>query len=87
MTQETLNKAKALEQKIKEFKQALTCFEVEWNGEVISATPKLIIDFDDFDGGRDQVMIPMQLNKSLIDFLKEEIKNGLHQAETEFQNL
>jgi len=56
-------------------------------GGMISTTPQLIIDFDDFDGGREQLLIPMRLNASLIEFLKEEIRDGLNQAQIDLLNL
>lgn len=87
MTEETLAKANALQQKIREFKMALLCFEEEYEGLVIDKTPRLILDFDDLDDGRDQVKIPMALNASLIEFLKEEIRDGLTQAKIDFLNL
>ena len=87
MTEETLAKANDLHRKIIEFRGALACFEEEWEGEVIDKTPQLIIDFDDLDGGRDQIKIPMTLNAALIEFLKEEIRNGLLYAQVKLLNL
>lgn len=88
MTQEQLGKANYLASKIQQFESALCCFEWEYEpGQFHDLTPRLIIDFDDCDGGRDQVQIPINLNKSLIDFLKDEIKTGLAQAQKEFENL
>jgi len=87
MHESTLLKANELAKEIKEFKEALNCFEIEFGTEVISTDPRLIIEFEDFEGGRDNVKIPMNLNAVLIDFLKTEIKKGLAEAEEKFKQL
>jgi hypothetical protein len=87
----TLEKANNLNKKIKEFSEALNCFEWqpypdEERSEVrISTNPQLIIEYD--GDGREQVYIPMTLNEVLINFLKSEIKKQLDINVKEFNSL
>jgi hypothetical protein len=82
----TLEKANALNKKIKEFTEALNCFE--WGEEYgwHSTNPKLIIEFDGGDG-RERQLLPMNLIDALVGFLKTEIKNGKEAAIAEFDAL
>ena len=84
---ETLEKAKELDNKIRDFSQALNCFE--WkplgDGPAVSLNPRLIIEFD--GDGREQIKLPMNLSNNLIDYLKEEIKKGKETAIDEFKQL
>lgn len=83
----TLEKANQLNRKIKEFTEALNCFEwqVDEGQPKISTNPRLIVEFD--GDGREQLMIPMALNKTLVDFLKNEIIEGRNTAVSEFNDL
>jgi hypothetical protein len=82
----TLTKANQLNQKIKEFSEALNCFE--WDKEYGGGTtnPRLIIEFDGCDG-RETQPLPMTLSNALVSFLKEEIIKGRDAAVSEFNNL
>jgi len=87
MKTETLNKANDLNRKIREFSEALNCFE--WTPEEtkspVSLNPRLIIEYD--NDGREQMEIPMNLSNELIDFLKKEIIEGRDKAMAEFNAL
>ena len=85
----TLEKANDLNRRIKEFTEALNCFE--WThpeDETIkySTNPRLIIDFEGGDG-REQIKLPMNLSNNLVEFLKEEIIKGRDSAVVEFNAL
>lgn len=85
----TLEKANKLNTRIREFSEALNCFE--WHGENneptgVSTNPRLLIEFDDCDG-REQIMLPMNLNTVLIDLLKAEIKREMQITVKEFNTL
>lgn len=83
----TLEKANALNKKIKEFTEALNCFEwkPDEKTEPISTNPRLIIEFD-YDG-REQQPLPMNLSDELVKFLKAEIIKGRDIAVAEFNAL
>lgn len=86
----TLDKANNLNRKIKEFQQALNCFEYNYgekDAEKFDRTPRLILDVDDLDNGREQIDIPMNLSNELISFLKTEIIKGRDKAVKEFNAL
>ena len=85
----TLEKANELNKKIKEFTEALNCFE--WThptdeSQKFSTKPRLIIDFDGIDG-REQIALPMNLSDTLVSFLKAEIIKGRDVAVAEFNAL
>ena len=83
----TLNAALELRSKINLFSEALNCFD--WtsdNGIVISCHPQLIIEFDGPDG-RDQVPISTELNKEVIDLLKDWFAANLKAVTDEFEKL
>jgi len=85
----TLGKANELNRKIKEFNEALNCFEwthPEDETQKFSTKPRLIIDFDGGDG-REQIELPMNLSNTLVAFLKEEIIKGRDVAVAEFNAL
>ena len=84
----TLEKANKLNTQIKDFSEALNCFEHQMDGStsIISLNPRLIIEFDDCDD-RQQVALPMTLSKTLTDFLKAEIKKELKKSVNEFNAL
>jgi hypothetical protein len=83
----TLGKANELNKKIKEFSEALNCFEwkPEENAEPISTNPRLIIEYD-YDG-REQQPLPINLSNELVAFLKAEIVKGRDIAVNEFNAL
>lgn len=90
MENSTLEKANNLNKKIKEFKEALECFEsTHPEDETItySTNPALIIEFDDEDEMRRQLKLPMVLSDSLTGFLKTTIKAQLKMAEDQFKAL
>jgi len=82
-----LDQANKLNQKIREFSEALNCFEWKHSedSEPISLNPRLIIEFD--GDGREQIVLPMNLNNEMIAFLKSAIKQGLEEATNEFDAL
>lgn len=96
MEKTTLNKANELDKKIREFNQALECFEWSYPGEEKpssdenylkhSTNPRLIIDFDGPDG-REQQTIPMVLSDTLITILKNTIEELRDKTIKEFKNL
>ena len=86
----TLNKANELNKKIKEYQEALNCFEYKYgdnNEATFDRTPKIVLDVDDLDNGREQIAIPMVLSDELISFLKAEIIRGRDEAVREFNCL
>ncbi|AQX08005.1 hypothetical protein [Elizabethkingia ursingii] len=88
MTKETLTKANYLLKSIKEFNNALNCFEDKYeNGAIYDRTAKLVFDVDDLDGGREFIPVPMILSNEIISFLKSEIKKKIAEYEKEFHEL
>lgn len=89
MNIETLHKANELYRKIKDYEEALNCFEYKYadNEESYDRTPRLILDVDDLDNGREQIAIPMILSKEMVSFLKTEIIKGRDKAVREFNSL
>jgi len=79
-----LRKANDLDKKIREFTEALNCFE--WPDKV-STNPRLIIEFDDDEGGRSSIKLPMELSNNLIDWLKTEITKNRQNVVNEFNEL
>jgi hypothetical protein len=90
MTAETLAEANELNKSIREFQQALNCFEWE-NPEdptiKISLNPRLIIEFDGDDECREQRKVPMNLSSAFVDFVKLELTNGKINAESKLLKL
>lgn len=91
---EKLKKANELHSKINQLKSALNCFERQITdergkklGEPISLNPKLIIEFDDDDNGREQRAIPMKLSDVLTGMIKQQIKNNIETTQAEFDSL
>lgn len=82
----TLEKAYELNRKIKEFTEALNCFQ--WSDEYGggSTNPRLIIEFDGGDG-REEQPLPINLSDELTSFLKAEIIKGRDAAVAEFDAL
>lgn len=87
----TLEKANELNRKIKEFSEALNCFEwqpycdEERKDIRVSTNPELIIEFD--GDGREQIKLPMNLSGMLVEFLKKEIRKGRDEIVKEFNEL
>jgi len=83
----TLKRANELNQKIKEYSEALNCFEWESENEIkVSTNPHLIIEFDGEDG-REQIKLPMNLSDVMVGFLKQEIIKGRQLAVDAFNAL
>jgi len=87
----TLKKANELDKLIWELHEALNCFDW-YNPEVpevnpVSINPRLIIEFDDDEGGRSQVKIPINLSDILIKQIKEAIKTKMGKTVEEFNSL
>ena len=82
----TLEKANELNRKIKEFQQALNCFQWEQEYGGGTTNPRLIIEFDGGDG-RETQPLPMNLSDALVSFLKAEIIKGRDAAVAEFNAL
>lgn len=82
----TLEKANELNRKIKEFQQALNCFQLDQEYGGGSTNPRLIIEFDGADG-REEQPLPMNLSDALVSFLKAEIIKGRDAAVAEFNAL
>ena len=81
-----LEKANELNKKIKEFQQALNCFQWEQEYGGGTTNPRLIIEFDDVDG-RETQPLPMNLSDTVVSFLKAEIIKGRDAAVSEFNEL
>ena len=82
----TLEKANELNRKIREFQQALNCFQWEEEYGGGSTNPRLIIQFDGPDG-RENTPLPMNLSNGLVKFLKAEIIKGRDAVVAEFNAL
>ena len=82
----TLEKANELNKKIREFQQALNCFQWEEEYGGGSTKPRLIIEFDGADG-REEQPLPMNLSDVMVSFLKAEIIKGRDTAVAEFNAL
>ena len=82
-----------ISRKIKQSNDVLDCFEWGYyddNGVLVnggSREPKLIIEFDDNDGGRDTLPIPFVLNPVLIELIKDFIINERFKLAKEFMEL
>lgn len=86
-----LNTANDLHKKIKEFVEALNCFDY-YEPELaelapVSRNPRLIVEFDADEGGRQTVKIPMNLSNVLITQIKEAIKTKMAKTVEEFNQL
>lgn len=87
----TLKTGNELHQKMKEFEEALNCFDW-YNPETPEATPvsrnpRLIVEFDDDEDGRSTVKIPMNLSDVLIKHIKDAIKTKMSKTFKEFESL
>jgi len=82
----TLEKANELNKKIKEFQQALNCFQWEQEYGGGTTNPRLIIEFDGGDG-REVQPLPMNLSDETVSFLEFEIITARDAAVDEFNAL
>lgn len=89
MEKSTLKKAKELEHHMNMLEQSMQSFEwkPDWSEEPISLNPAIIIEYDDEEGGRATMPIPMSLSRELVDMLKAEIKAKLEAVKEEFKKL
>jgi len=95
MTDDTLRTGNYLKAQIDALEKALD--SIEWNDvpnddatklkEPVSRNPTLAIECDDGEGGREQVPVPMTLNKKLCDVLKLNIKTALDEKRREYEAL
>lgn len=84
---EKLNKANELKNKIDQYKEALGCFETYYGeNEACSNNPKIIIEYDDWDG-RETAILPDIINDNMVIVLKDYISNCLKSVEKEFESL
>lgn len=83
-----LNKANELRNKIDKYKEALNCFETFYddNRKPTSNNPKIIIEYDDWDG-RETTILPDVINDNMIIILKDYISKCLVNVEKEFESL
>jgi len=89
MNNQTLQTANKINKDLNEFERALECFEttIGDSEEKHSTSPKLIIDFDDFDDGRTQIALPMNLSDHMIGILKQNIIENIERMKKEFEEL
>ncbi|PIF33012.1 hypothetical protein CLU81_3582 [Flavobacterium sp. 9] len=91
MNLDQLRKANDVKSKLDDFKKALECFEYVPNEEEskerkpISLNPNLIIEFDDWDDGREQIKLPMVLSDYLISLIKTTINEQIIVLSKEFE--
>ena len=86
---ETLETANLINKKLKELDVVISCLmhvdqEIE---TIIDYNPSLIIECDDWDGGRDQIRIPMALSDQLILLIQKEAVSEKNRLLSEFNNL
>lgn len=86
MDKVTLIKANELDRKIKEFTEALNCFQWPDDYGGVSTNPRIVIEYDDGDGRASQPL-PMNLSNELVEFLKREIRAARDNAVDEFNAL
>jgi len=88
MEPEILQKANELDEKINEIKRSLDSFEWDYDlSHPVSRNPKIIIECDDGDDGREKNMVPIILQPKMAEFLKDFIKTELAAAEKELKEL
>jgi hypothetical protein len=92
MEKETLFEANKLNKKIKDLEEAKGCFyfyvsEDDEKLTSISTNPKLFIEVDDCEGGREKIEIPVEVNNELIVVLQNEIEKTLAKAKKRFKDL
>lgn len=89
MTKEQLDKGNELANKIRDFENALNCFEWKFSAQAppASTNPRIIIEYDDYDDVRSQIALPMNRSDTLVDLLKSTIKEKLGKAQDELDKL
>ena len=92
MKRETLEKANELYRKIKDLEYARNSFEwrsVEGlpNAVIYTRNPRVIIECDDGEDGKEQNKIPVQLNQDMIAHLKQFIEKSLTEVKEELEKL
>lgn len=93
MNIEQLTQGNILKKKIEDFENAMNCFErvPNWDSnqiaDPVSLNPSLIIEFDDWDDGRDQIKLPMVLSDCFINMMKDTIKQQIEKLKKEFEAL
>ena len=91
MDKEKLEKGNEILRKINKYESALECFE--WvpgengGGDVISLNPKLAIEFDDWDDGREMMVLPDIISEDFIEMLKTHIETRIEELLKEFDEL
>jgi hypothetical protein len=86
---ETLETANLINKKIKELDVVISCLQqVDQEIEtIIDYNPSLIIECDDWDGGREQIRVPMVLSDQLIILIQKEVVSEKNRLLEEFNNL
>jgi len=97
MNVETLNKANDLKRKIEQLQDITSCFyypkydnEGNETGELDfnhSRKPKIIIEFDDFEDGREEFKLPLTPSEKFIKTIFEESAKELQKTIAEFESL
>lgn len=91
MTTEILDKANALQRNIKDFQNALECFQYEIGDEhekkIFDRKPRIIFEVDDSDEMPEQIKVPLYLNDQFVALLKKEIQQQLATTKNEFADL
>lgn len=77
MTYESLEQGIKLKETIKSLNDALRCFTYNTPSEAISTNPKIIIEYDDEEGGRSQAALPIVLSENFIEYIKQEIVKSI----------
>lgn len=85
-----LKKGNELHKLMEELEGAMNCFEW-YNPETpeleASRNPRLIVEYDDEEGGRSQTKIPMNLSDTLVTHIKSAIKTKMAETAEQFKNL
>jgi len=90
MTTDAMNKAVDLHEKIEACKKVLSSFQWDPFPEgtpAISRKPKLIIDTDNDDNGREQIAMPGVLSDEMINVISGYARRELRKLESEFESL
>lgn len=88
MNAETFKRANQLHGDIKQFEEALNCFEWKASPDspAISTNPVIIVEYDG-DESRCRTKLPINLSTVLIAILKDELIKGKIEAQKEFDSL
>lgn len=91
MTKENLQRANALQKKISQYEDILESFyyKYEYEGAIKEhdRTPRIILDVDDMDDGREQIEVPMDLSSELRTLIEKEVRENLETCKKEFNEL